>query len=352
MEQQRRIPQLFGENPVGISDLRRQRRQLLRQRQQALRIDTSEIERPEFDRRRSRLNKIVTGVGAVGSAVAAALGSEVGAAAGEGVAIGGAQNLQEQREGFRRRRRAFQEQLQQAQQFNREVDLSTSEARVQGVTRQIERRADQQQRQQENRQQFERQKKLEELRDRLDDQLTDDERALLEEQIESQKALTEERTTRADANRALAERRRSRADGTADGTTSGGDISDEEQEMRSLTDAQIAREVGLARQKLQGARVDFAGQSTMSGADEDRLTSRLARLQREARRRGLPIEGIEIDNPEPSNGETPNGQAGQQSDGGRRLGPIDEAERQAARELVIEGKMSPLEFAILYGQQQ
>lgn len=244
-----------------LADLRRRRRELLDERRRRFRFDLSEAERPEFDRSQSRLNKIVTGAGAVGALVGALGGSEVGAAAGAGLARGGAQNLARQRESFRRRRKAFREQLQSKRRFNRELGLSTNEAQLESLDREIE---------------AERRRNLARFKQQLEEKMTPQEKKkfhreldLLDARIGAQEALATERRTGAEANEALAERRRREEDEESDEPTK----EDLEQQLVSNSRAmsELSRLWAGVQQKLEGGN--------LVEANREELQKRAAGLQ-------------------------------------------------------------------------
>lgn len=331
---------------------RERRRQLLAERRNML-VDTGEMEAPQFDAEQSRLNKIVTGVGAATSLIAALGGSEIGAAAGAGLAQGGARNLRRQRKSFRRRQQAFRERTQRAQQFNRDVALSTNEAQVRGAEQQIERQAEQQEQQQ----QFRREEELLRLRERLENKLSPSERQkvqkeldLLDERIQSRRALTTERQTQAEANRALAERRR-RPDGDEEGEqTAFSHLSDDQitallKRSRGILEKGFPPSVDtdesgdLSTAEMLSAQE--AGVSLPSSADIDRVAERMSALREEASRRGL------IDSEE----QAAPGQRAESrtapSAGGN--GQVSDQEIQRALQMVQEGTITAEQFEQTYG---
>lgn len=274
---------------TGSESPRERRRRLLQQRRQ-MRVDPKQIDAPTFDQKKSRINQLVTGAGAVGSLVAALGGSEVGAAAGAGLATGGAENLRRQRESFRRRQQAFRKQLQSVRSQNREVALSTNEALVRGAEQQIERNAEQEA----NRIEQKRKKELIRLRNRLENKLSPQEKQkvqseldLLDQRIEARKALTTERRTQAEANRALAEKRRRTGGEEGEGRPSKAELNRQLVETgRAMSTT--ATQMEAARQKLSemenSEMVDTDSRRDLVRDRIGRLQEKLDGLQREQAR--------------------------------------------------------------------
>jgi len=368
------------------------RRERLLQRRRNLMIDTDELDRPEYDQGQERLQQIATGVGAATALLGALGGSEIAARAGEGLATGGAQQIRRQRKRFRRRRKGFRERLQQARQFNREVQLSTNEARVRGAEQQAEREFQEEQAEEER--EFQREqsqnerearKALVRLKDRLqsNDNLSDLERQklrkeidLIEAQIGSQEALAFERTAQGVA---------AGQDGGDGG--GGGRQSEARERFGHLSDDQLNNMLTRTREainrgvppsadldqndKLSTEERQLAARSgnVYSTSDMDRLVERLNFLQAERQRRQSGSDG---------DGGTAGGNGGGQPRGGRgaRSGSTrtprsdstgaagrdtpspgalnaepDSAEIERAKELVQEGILTPEQFRQTYGQE-
>lgn len=326
-----------GRSMNGDPSPAERRRQLLARREE-LAVDPSEFERPTLDRQASRINQIVTGVGAVGGLVAALGGSEIGAAAGAGLAKGGAKNLQRQRESFRRRKSAFQEQLANARQFNRELALSTNEARVRGAEAEREREFERGQSRRERRFEREqgqldqeREEELIKLRDRLEDELNPAEKEALD-------ALTEQRRASAEASRELAGFRRRRE--------AGGETDEREQDLANLTTPQLesmlARgenliETGLpAGMEEEDRLAVVTGGELPSQTDIDRVAERVNTIRSILQRRG------ELSEEEQTRSlrQAPPRQNGQSGGGGRPQGGTQrrDVERQGGR---FEGEAAP-----------
>lgn len=270
-------------NGSGEPTPRERRRRLLAQRSE-LGPDPSEVTRPTFDRSESRLNKIVTGTGALTALAGGLFGSEIVAEAGAGLAEGGARNLARQRENFRRRRRAFREQLRSAREFERDVALATNEARVRGAEAAIERKA---QREAEERAQR-REKELMKLRDRLDRKLSapakrrlQKEFELLDAEIAAERALRTERLQQAQASEALAERRR---------RNGRGDSADVQlPDSLDATERKIDEMVGRAQ------RLHDEGASNSTLRDVQDEIVRLKEHRDSLRQRGAPRDTTEAD---------------------------------------------------------
>lgn len=328
-----------------------QRRQRLLERRRNLRIDTSTFEEPQRDTRRRRLNQILTGAGAISTLLGATFGEEGAAAAGSGLARGAATNLERQRTSFRRRRKAFRETLREARQFNRDLELSISEAQTRAAESQTERAFERAQSERErtaerqsDQQAFARKQELIKLRDRLDDELSERERRLLDEEIASQEALTTERRTQADANRALARKRRGESSGSASGT-------DEERPYAALSDQQLqslAEQTSMLVRTGMPASADTDETGTISQVEREIASiggqvpstsdignagERLSQIRAEMERRGLltdggggaaPPAGDRIENrttfmdTQPPQSDAPSGRQGGGQGGGRR----------------------------------
>jgi len=379
------------ENETGMSAAER-RRQILQERQ-GLRIDTEAMkeDRPEFDRSDARLNKVVTGAGAVAGLLGALGGSEVAARAGQGLAAGGAENLRRQREGFRRRRETFRERLQQAEQFNREVSLSVSEGRAQAAGQQAQRafqeeQAEEQrafQRGQAERQaerqatrderQAEAQRRLVRLRDRLEDNdnLSDLEKEKMRKEIDLIDA-------RIGAREAL-ESKRNRAN-TGEGGGGSGLQAEAAEQFGNLSDSEVEALLQRGSQLVESGKppaADFdnsgtvteaemnrflgTGNSPPSQSDISRVSERVNLLRAEAARRGL-IEtegnagsgagteapGDSTETTVPRSARDTTGSAGDSGGQPFELGEPDADEIQAARSLVRNGQMTEREFRRLY----
>lgn len=294
------------------------RRQLLQERGE-LAVDTEEMEAPEFDQKQERLNQIITGVGAAASLLGALGGSEIAARAGQGLAQGGAGNLERQRQRFRQRRQSFRKRVQQAKEFNRQLALSTNEARVRGAETAAEREFQEEQAEEqrefqrgqaEREREFQRgqqddqqkaRRQLVKLRNRLEEegeQMTGLERKqaeaqlnLVRQKVAAQEALTLERMAQA---------------ATAGGR--GGGFGGDSNPYSHLSDKQVKRlldrsnfmlETGFpaqadvnqdnqidqeerAQATVPGSAVDLPGT-----ADTDRVAERVSQLRAEAKRRGL-----------------------------------------------------------------
>lgn len=337
------------------------RRRLLEEREQ-MRVNTESIERPSLDRESRRLNQIVTGAGAVFSLLGALGGSEVAARAGEGLASGGAQNLERQAQNFRRRRDRFRERLESAEQFNRELQLSTNEAMVRGAEQAAEREF--QEEQQEEEREFQRQqgrrdrefqKTLLKLRNKLDQQLSPKEKKKFEKELDYLDAQIRHEQRAAEADEALRDKRSAEAEAAGDGGGGGGET-DGDRPFANLSDKQVERllersefmlRTGFPEQadtndddSLSTAEIQQAtppvGDLVPSTSDVDRVSERVNRLRQEARRRGLIGGG--------------NGRTQTPSPNVLQTQP-DSSEKAAARDLVEEGVMAPAEFERLYGEQ-
>lgn len=385
------------ENETGMSAAER-RRQILRERE-GLQIDTEALEedRPEFDRSDARLNKVVTGAGAIAGLLGALGGSEVIARAGQGLAAGGAQNLQRQRESFRRRRETFRERLQNAEQFNREVSLSVSEGRAaaagqeaqrafqeeqaeeqrafqRGQARrdrefqegQAERQAERQKERDER--QAEAQRRLARLRDRLEDNdnLSDLEKEKMRKEIDLIEA-------RIGAREALKTKRTAEANGDGSGS---GLQSEAAEQFGNLSDREVEALLQRGSQMVETGKppaADFnnsgtiteaemnrflgTGNSPPSQSDISRVSERVNLLRAEAVRRGLrePAQGDAGSTAESDSTETtvPRDSTQRDTTGGQggaqfELGDPDAEEIQAARSLVQSGQMTEREFRRLY----
>lgn len=321
-----------------------ERRRRARQRLRSQRVNVGAMQAPTADRRRSRINQIVTGAGAITSLVGALAGSQVATMAGAGLARGGQRNLERQRQSLRRRQQTFRETVAEGQLFNRQLDQTLAEENLDDISRQqgaldeeAEAKRDQQ-----------REIDLIELKDRLEKELSpmqkkelQKELDLLDQRIDAQRALAEERRAGAESDRALAERRSRPGSGSGAGDERPySDLSTERiRQLKQKTEATIERETQLDR--LGRPSIKAASQAELDRASET-LNSLNAELERRQGERNARADGIEdretfLDTMAPE---------------ASRVQPDRAAllEMQLAREKVRDGGMTPREFEILFGQ--
>jgi len=207
-------------------------------------------DKPDRDKDRARRLRLMTGLAALGTAIAPNGGRFQ--AIGAGLTQGFGQAAREDEAQFAAEQQAYNEWLADAQEYNR--GQRTAEAEARADVAQTEREAQLEQ-------------ELEELREQLRNQRPD------------VQALTQQREAGAEANRArasaqyaLAEDRRTRSDGGGEEPTDERDLYGELTE-NSRAMSEIARMQANARQKLE--------QMGLADDGRDQSKKRISRLQRE-----------------------------------------------------------------------